>query len=85
MIIRYIYLYVHNSEINWRKRIWEHTRCLDTCTNKTRFRVLDTKTNSLEFEDNMESVFSKCLSLDEIELEDYENPSITLLNCLNED
>ena len=32
----------------------------------------------------MESVFSKCLSLDKIELENHENPSITLLNHLDE-
>ena len=85
MIISYTYLYNYNSEINWWLEIWKHTRCLDTCTNKARIRVLDTKTDSLEFKDNTESVFSKCLSLDKIELEDHKNPSITLFDCLDED
>ena len=83
-MIGYTYLYAHNSEIDWRKRTWEHTRYPDTCTNKAKLRVLDTETDSLEFEDNTESIFLKCLLLDEIELEDHKNPSITLLDCLNE-
>ena len=85
IMIRYIYLYVYNSKIDWQKKIWEHIRCSDICTNKARIRVLDTETDSLEFENNSESMFLKCLSLDEIGLEDHENPSITLLNHSDED
>ena len=84
-MIRYTYLYMHNSKIDWRKEIWEYTRCLDTYTNKAKLRVLDTETDSLEFKDNIESIFLKCLSLDEIELEDYKNLSIILLNRSDKD
>ena len=85
MMIRYMYLYTYNPEIDQRKRTQEHTRCPDICTNKAKLRILDTKTDSLKFKDNTESVFLKYLSLNEIELEDYENPSITLLNYSDKD
>ena len=84
-MIRYTYLYVHNPKIDQRKETWKHTRCPDTYTNKAKLRVLDTETDSLEFENNSESVFSKCLLLDKIGLEDYENPSITLLDHSDKD
>ena len=85
MIIRYIYFYAHNSKIDWWKKIWEHTRYLNIYTNKAKIKVLGTKIDSLEFKDNIESVFLKYLLLDKIELEDYENLSITLLNHSDED
>ena len=85
MMIRYTYLYVHNPEIDWRKGTWEHTRCLDTYTNRAGIKVLDTETDSPEFRNDMKSMFSKCLSLNEIELENHENSSITLFNHSDKD
>ena len=45
---------------------------------------MNTETNSLEFKNNSESKFSRDLSLDEIKLEDHENPSIILLDHSDE-
>ena len=85
MIIRYIYLYIYNSEIDWQKRTWEHTRCLDICTNKVRIRVLNTETDSSEFKNNSESIFLRDLLLDEIRLKDPNNLSISLFDHSDKD
>ena len=84
-MIRYTYFYIYNPKIDWQKKTWKYIRCLDIYTNKIRIRVLDTETDSPEFETNLESVFSKCLLLDEIGIEDHKNPSITLFDHLDED
>ena len=46
---------------------------------------MNTETDSSEFENNSESIFLRNLSLDKIELEDSDNPSISLLDHLDKD
>jgi len=48
IIIRYSYLYKHNSNIDWQKGQWEFTRYLDIYTSKThKIRDIKTGTNEL--------------------------------------
>lgn len=73
MMIGYSYFYEHNPQIDWQFGEWEHTRCLDTCADRAcKTKVLDSETDELHLE--MDLPWD--LSLDNIGIEDSDNPII---------
>ena len=72
MMIGYSFLYHHNPEIDFHGNL-EFTRCPDTCTNKARkTHIVEAGTEELQLEQEL----PWDLPLDEVGMEDLENPYI---------
>ena len=70
MMIRYLYLYKHNPNIDWQKDQWEFTRYPDTCASKAcKIQYVKAEANELHLKLDV----SGSPSLDNIGDEDPKN------------
>jgi len=69
-MIRYLYLYKHNPNIDWQKGQWEFTRYPDTCTSKA-YKIWDVEAGANEL--HLKLDISRSSSLDNIGDEDPDN------------